>query len=133
MILKAKLIHKTHTTYLPTSFPVHYYGMPNGKIYIVFSRFYEEDYGRSGLEFVFAVHREFSFDYEKEELNTNVDNAYPMPIYSEMIDKPDPKIKTVKIYRNLKSYGEALSLLNQKAVRMKRHKRLVHKQPEIIE
>lgn len=133
MALRAKLIHKTHTTYLPTPFPVHYYGMPNGKIYLVFSRFYEVDYGKCGLEFVFAVHSEFTFNYEKEELNSNYDNVYRTPIYSEMIDKPEPKIKTVKIYRNLNSYGEAQAMLNQKALHMRRQRQLVQKLTETME
>jgi elongation factor P hydroxylase len=122
MIPRAKLIHKTHTTYLPTPFPVHYYGMPDGRIYLVFSRFYEVDYGETGLEFIFAVHKEFSFDYEKEELNAVSNEFYRTPIYSEMIDKPEPKIKTIKIYRNLNSYGEAQALLNKKAIKMRKQK-----------
>jgi hypothetical protein len=124
MIPKAKLIHQTHTTYLPTPFPVHYYGMPNGKIYLVFSRFYEVDYGNTGLEFIFAEHQEFSYDYERDTLNSLCAEVYRTPIYSEMIDKPAPKIKTVKVYRNLNSYGEALALLNQKAVKMGKQNRM---------
>lgn len=125
MVPRAKLIHQTHTTYLPTQFPVHYYGMPNGKIYLVFSRFYEIDYGKTGLEFIFAIHQEFSYDYEKDTLYSVYAEGYGTPIYSEMIDKPDPKIKTVKIYRNLNSYGEALALLNKKAIRMGKQNRMV--------
>jgi len=119
MIPGAKLIHKTHTTYFSTPFPVHFYGMPNGKVYLVFSRFYEVDYGKTGLEFIFAVHKEFSFDYEKEELKAVYNKFYGTPVYSEMIDKPEPKIRTVKIYRNLNSYGEAQALLNKKAIKMR--------------
>lgn len=118
MVPRAKLIHKTHTTYLPTPFPVHFYGMPDGKVYLVFSRFYEVDYGKTGLEFIFAVHKEFYYNYEKEELNSIQNDFFRNPIYSEMIDKPEPKIRTVKIYRNLNSYGEAQALLNKKANKM---------------
>lgn len=120
MVPRAKLIHKTHTTFLPTPFPVHYYGMPNGMIYLVFSRFYEADFGKTGLEFIFAVHKEFYYDYEKEELNAVHNEFYRTPVYSELIDKPEPKIKTEKIYRTLNSYGEALALLNEKALQMDR-------------
>jgi len=122
MVPRAKLIHKTHTSYLSTPFPVHFYGMPNGKIYIVYSRFYEVDYGKTGLEFIFAVHKEFYYDYEKDELNAVHNDFFRNPIYSEMIDKPEPKIRTVKIYRDLNSYGEAQALLNQKAIKMQTHR-----------
>lgn len=114
----AKLIHKTYASYLPTAFPVHYYGMPNGKIYIIYSRFYEIKFGGSGMEFVFAEHKEFNFDYVNElivpvkKLNTN------SVIFAESIDKPNEDITILNIRRGLNSYGEAFNILNQEAREM---------------
>jgi len=118
MISKAKLIHKTYITYLPTAFPVNYYGMPNGKVYFIFSRFYEIDYGNTGLEFIVAEHCEFSFDYEKETISVVKKGNSKLPVYTELIDKPDPIYRTIKTYRNLNSYGEAQNILNIRASRM---------------
>lgn len=111
----AKLIHKTYASYLPTAFPAHYYGMPNGRIYVIYSRFYEIRFGGSGLEFVFAVHKEFKYDYEKEIVMPRKKYNIKTPVFSEQVDKPDSKINIVKICRGLNSYGEAINLLNREA------------------
>ncbi len=111
----AKLIHRTYASYLPTAFPAHYYGMPNGRIYVIFSRFYEIKFGGSGLEFVFAVHKEFKYDYEKDIIIPKKKFTIKTPVFAELLDKPDLKINVVKICRDLNSYGEAINLLNKEA------------------
>ncbi|HPE77547.1 MAG TPA: hypothetical protein PLC80_15750 [Draconibacterium sp.] len=111
----AKLIHRATPSYLPIAFPAVYYGMPNGKIYVIYSRFYEIGFGNSGLEFVFAVHKEFKFDYEKEIIIPKKKLRLNTPIFAEQVDFPDSKINIVKICRGLNSYNEAINLLNTKA------------------
>lgn len=114
----AKLVHKTYASYLPTAFPAHYYGMPNGKIYVIFSRFYEIRFGGSGLEFVFAVHKEFQFDYVKEVIIPAGKGKKNTPVFAESIDKPNQKMDILKIRRGINSYGEAVNILNQEAREM---------------
>lgn len=111
----AKLIHKSHITYLPTNFPVQFYGLPDGRVYIIFARFYEIKFQRSGLEFVTAEHLEFSYNYSEEKLIPNGINDSKKPIYSELVDKPNPKFKILKVNREFNSIGEAFVQLNQKA------------------
>lgn len=111
----AKLIHKTYASYLPTVFPAHYYGMPDGSIYVIFSRFYEIRFGGSGLEFVFAVHGEFKYDYENELVYPEEGFNHKTPAFAEQVDKPGSKIKIVKVCRGLNSYSDAISLLNREA------------------
>lgn len=115
----AKLIHKTHLSYIPTAFSAQYYGMPNGRIYLVYSRSYHVNYGKSGMEFVFAVHKEFYYNYEMETLISADNSSNSNTLFVESIDKPDSKIHIFKIQRNMNSFGEAQILLNQKAQKMK--------------
>ena len=114
----AKLIHKTYASYLPTAFPAHYYGMPNGKIYLVYSRFYEIKFGGSGLEFVFAEHKEFHYDYLNDIILSSDKEKNNTPVFAELIDKPNQQISVLKIKRGLNSYGEAFNVLNQEAREM---------------
>jgi hypothetical protein len=111
----AKLIHRANASYLPIAFPALYYGMPNGRIYVIYSRFYEIKFGGSGLEFVFAVHKDFKYDYDKEIIIPGKKFKFSCPVFAEHVDKPDSKINIVKICRGLNSYGEAINLLNEKA------------------
>lgn len=112
----AKLIHRSHTTYLPTRFPAQFYGLPDGKVYIIFPRFYEIKFQRSGLEYVLAEHLEFQYDYEKEKLSYKGETANgKSTVYPELVDKPNPKFKILKVNREFNSFAEAVESLNKKA------------------
>jgi len=111
----AKLIHKSHFTYLPTNFPVQYYGLPDGKVYILFSRLYEIKFQRSGIEFVIAEHLEFSYNYDEGKLIMHGNPDSKKPVYAELVDKPNPKIKILNVNRGINSFAEAFVQLNNKA------------------
>lgn len=111
----AKLIHKAKATYLPTAFPAHYYGMPNGKIYLVFSRFYSADIGNSGIEFVFAEHKDFKFDYDTGTIFPTRRRKAGRAFFSEDVDLPGSKFKIIKTNRSFRSYAEAQSFIYEKA------------------
>ena len=114
----AKLIHQTPASYLPTAFPAHYYGMPNGKIYLVFSRFYELAFGESGLEFVFAEHRDYLYNYETDEIIPRRNRKSRLKVFTEEVDHPNLRINIFTTKRNLQSYGQAQAYLNDEALRM---------------
>lgn len=114
----AKIIHQTPASYLPTAFPAHYYGMPNGRIYIVFSRFYDLAIGQSGIEFVFAEHGDFSYNYETGEIIPSQNVPRRLQVFSEEVDHPNLKISIFTTKRNLQSYGQAQAFLNNEAMRM---------------
>ena len=114
----AKLIHRTYASYLPTAFPAHYYGMPNGKIFLVFSRFYEAAFGKSGLEFVFAEHKEFTYDYKNDAIVSTSDQMQQTQVFAEQVDYPCAKFNVFTINRDLNSYGEAQVFINQQAGKM---------------
>lgn len=117
----AKLIYKTFTTHLPTVFPVQYFGLPDGKVYLIYARFYEKGFENSGLEFVLAKHKEFQYDYQDEKVMLKNEEGNN-PIYSEDVDKPEPDIKIVKVYRNVHSYNEAIHKLNKRAAKNDKEK-----------
>jgi hypothetical protein len=127
MEIFAKLIHKSFVTYLPTEFPVQFYGLPDGKVYIIYSRFFEIKYQRSGLEFILAEHLEFSYNYAEEKLISTGNQDNKKPVYSELVDKPNPKIKILKVNREFNSFAEAFVQLNKKA------KAQLLKEPEDIQ
>jgi hypothetical protein len=97
-------------TYIPTKLPVRFYGMPDGKVYMVYARFYKQAPDRTDMEFVLALHQEFRYDYSSGKLIP--ENATIYPVYSEMVDKPNPIFQILQVSRNVKTYSEALELLN---------------------
>lgn len=118
MEVKARIIYKSYMTYFQTFLPVYFYGMPNGKIYCIYAQFYEINPGKSGLEFVFAEHEDLAYDYESDELLFKNFKKISLPEFIDIVDKPDQRIKTLKIYGNIDSYAEAQEFLNTKAKSM---------------
>jgi hypothetical protein len=114
---EAKLIYKTFTKKLPTVFPVHYYGLPDGKIILIYARFYEKGFDNSRLEFVLANFKEFCYDYETGKVLTADAGKKRKEVSLEKLDKPDPDIKVIKSYRNIKSYSAALQKLNKRVTK----------------
>lgn len=108
--MAAKLIHKTYASFLSTVFPVHYYGFPDGKICILFSRFYKKECGGSGIEFVYAVHKDFNFDYNNEVI-TSKNKTDKTPVFAETIDNADSKYEIIRTCREVTSYAEAIKQL----------------------
>ncbi len=119
-----KLIYRSNVSYFPSKLPVQFYGLPDGKVYVVYARFYEIQYDRTYLEFVFAEHKEFSYDYENERLIPHDGSAGKYPVYNEIVDKPDPKIEIVKTYRDINSFAEAYNHLNKKAQNILRQQKM---------
>lgn len=101
----AKLIHQSNMTYIPTNLPVRFYGLPDGKVYLLYARFFLAKAERTDIEFVLAVHDEFYFDYEKDVLIPKSVSRYP--VYREMVDKPNPMFHILQVNREMKSYDEA--------------------------
>lgn len=109
----AKLIHQSNMTYIPTKLPVQFYGLPDGKVYIIYARFCAKSKQKTEIEFVLAKHNEFGYNYEEEQLIPKV--KVKCPVYREMVDKPNPKFEIIKVDKQIKTYSEAVSQLNRKA------------------
>ena len=109
MEFHAKIIYKTYLSYLPTSYPVQFYGMPNGKVYF----FYARDNGiNTEQEFVFAEHNEFFYDYASNKLTYILNNKKKYAINNEIIDKPNPEFTVFMVNSTISSYLEAFNKLN---------------------
>ena len=114
----AKLIHQSNMTYIPTKLPVKFFGMPDGKVYMVYARFCKQQADKTVLEFVLAEHEEFCYDYPNGTLVPKSATCYP--VYSEMVDKPNPVFHILQVSRDIKSYSEAVENLHKKAREMVR-------------
>ena len=118
MKTKAVLIYKSYMTYFPAALPVYIYGMPDSSIYIIYTRFYEKNLNNSGLEFVFAELEDFRIDFESGQLFLRKYIKISLSDFKEKIDKPDPRLRILKVLRNIESYAEAQTFLNKLASKM---------------
>ena len=96
-----KLIYKAkgNEHYFPTPYPAYYYGMPDNKVYVIYSSHYEIPGGKVGFEFVIAELEEFSYNYEKETLLAYKDNdIWPLTM-KEAVCGWTQKMKIIKTYK----------------------------------
>jgi hypothetical protein len=63
-----------------------FYGLPDGKVYIIYARFFEIKFQRSGLEFILAEHLEFSYNYAEEKLFSTGNQDTKKAVYAELVD-----------------------------------------------
>ena len=66
--MKAKLIHIAEHSWLPTIYPVYYYGMPNDTVYVIWVRPYTKPSGKTNLEVVVEQLENWEFNYEEVKL-----------------------------------------------------------------
>ncbi len=118
MKTKAMLLYKSYMTYFPTSLPVYFYGMPDDKIYLIYARFYDINFNKSSLEFVFAEQEDISINYETGQIITREYLKIDLNDFKEFVDRPDPRLKIVNVFRNLDTYTEAQVILNELAAKM---------------
>ena len=108
--MPVKLLYKAEQTYLKTSYPAHYYGSPDNKVYIIYKTQDLSPTGNSVIEFFIARHEEFGYNYIENklvELKTK-----ETPLLNSFIDKPNMVISNVENPKNCKSYENALERLN---------------------
>lgn len=121
MEIKTRLLCKSHLTYFSTDMPVYFYGMPNGKIYCFYARFFEISLNHTELEFVFGVHEDFTYDYESGKIIAYGFKEIHISDYVETVNSPDQRIRMVNVYRFFDSYADAHVFLNKKAQLMRRN------------
>ncbi len=96
-----KLIYKAkgNEHYFPTPNPAYYFGMPDNKVYVIYSSHYEIPCDIVGSEFVVAELEEFSYNYEKETLLAYKDNdLWPLTM-KEAVCGWTQKMKIIKTYK----------------------------------
>ncbi len=116
----AKLLHKSNTSLIHTPLPVYFFGMPNGKIYILYARFYEVKFDKSDLEYVIAVHKEFVFDALQHKVTPLNPGKYSNQSSVHLFDQAEPNYKIKDVKRNIDSFKEAVLLINKRAENMMR-------------
>lgn len=97
--MKPKFICKVEKTHLPTAFPVYYFGMPDDRVYLIYSRLYDTPGGETRIEYVFAVLEEYSYNYETGTLvdRSDLSSFQPESVFSGYNQKM-VEIKVMKAF-----------------------------------
>jgi hypothetical protein len=103
---KARLICKTNNTYFAQFLTVYFYGLPNEKVVVLYTREKEGNTNRKSLEWVVASHLDFRYDYESDTIIDKENRACDFEEFIDFIDKQEQHIQP------LQTFGEFYSLLD---------------------
>lgn len=115
---KARLIYKTSNTCFPEYLPVYFYGLPNQKMLVLYTRERQNDLVRKSLEWVVAAHLEFRYDYQSNVILDHENQSYDFEEFKEYIDQMQQRTKPLQTYGTFHNWAEAEQFYNSNASQM---------------
>jgi hypothetical protein len=112
MKTKTHLIYKSLNTCFQTYLPVYFYGMNDGRMIVLFTRFKTNDPRDTTQEWVLAMHCDFSYDYESDKILTNALEEIGIEEFMDLADDQEQRIKTLKTFGEFMSNAEAQQYFN---------------------
>lgn len=106
----SKLISKSNMTYLPTSLPVYFYGMPDNRIYLIYSGTFDLNLVRD-FEYVFGYFEDINYEYLTGKiyyLNCLLPNNSD---FTDLINRPQIRYKIIGSCRNIESMRDAVKVM----------------------
>lgn len=114
----ARLLYKSLNTCFHTSLPVYFYGLPNKKMVVLFTRDREEGINRNSKEWVLAAHLDFRYDYESDVILDFQDREYNFEEFIEYADKLEQRVMPLKTFGNFASNTNAQQFYNSNVSQM---------------
>ncbi len=108
MKLQAHLIYKSEFTCFPTSLPVYFYGLPNGKVILLFAQSDADFAFDTSLKWFLAEHIDFSYDYHSGTILTEDFQEVGIDEFMELADNLEQRVIVLATFGNFLNKSEAL-------------------------
>jgi hypothetical protein len=112
MKTKTRLIYKSLNTCFQTYLPVYFYGMNDGRMIVLHTRFKSNDPYDTTQEWVLAMHCDFSYDFESDTILTNALEKIGIEEFMDLADDLEQRVKTIKTFGDFSSNAEAQQHFN---------------------
>lgn len=112
--MNTKRFLKLDNSNFPTNQPVHFYMLPDNRIYVIYAVEKRKVSSKSPTlknDFIIERLEEFTCDYEKEDIFDSKGMVFGF--FPEFIDKYNQERKLIKHFEKCRSYEKAESLLNE--------------------
>ena len=104
---KFRLIYKSDMTCFDTFLPVHFYGMSNGKMVILFASSKTDFAYNTAWKWKLVDHIDFSYDYESDIIFTNGSEEVGIEEFVLLVDNLDQRIRPIATFGNFSTKAEA--------------------------
>lgn len=118
MKFKAHLIYESVNTCFDTTLPVYFYGMPNGKMVVLFSQNNNVFPFDTSVKWILAEHCDFSYNFEMGKIFLNDPQEVGMDEFIELADNLEQRTKKIATFGNFSSNSEAMNYLYINAIDM---------------
>lgn len=108
MKLKSKLIYRSENTCFQTPLPVFFFGMPDGKMLVIFSRFKTENPLNTLQEWIVAQHLDYCFDFVTDTIMTTGIQKVEIGEFMDLADNLAQRIRPLNWFGNFYTNNEAL-------------------------
>lgn len=114
----ARLLYKSGNTCFHTKLPVYFYGIPNGKMVVLFTQHSNNFHFDTSIIWVLAEHMDFSYNFESGQILTNGSQQVDIDEFMELADNLEQRLKTIATFGSFSSVTEALNYFNINAYNM---------------
>jgi hypothetical protein len=108
----ARLVYKSVNTCFQTTLPVYFYGMPSGKMVVLFASCKNDFPDETALKWTLAEHMDFWYDFETGTILTTGSRVIEIDEFMELADNLEQRIITKATYGNFSNKTEAMHFLN---------------------
>lgn len=110
--MNARLVYKSNNTCFHTFLPVYFYGLPSGKMVVLFTREKENLQLNKSVEWVLAEHLDFKFDYELDAIVDTQNRELDFEEFMEYTDKLEQHVKHLRTFGNFSTTTDAQQYFN---------------------
>ena len=120
MVMKsqAHLIYKSEFTCFPTKIPVFFYGLPNGKVLVLFAQNNTEYAYDSTLKWHVCEHSDFSYVCETGQILTEGSQEVDIDEFMNLVDNLEQRIIVLATFGNFSTPMEAMKYFNNNVENM---------------
>jgi len=118
MSTKSRLLYKSENTCFQTFLPVNFYGMPDGRVLVCYTRFSSESPHDTAQEWILALHADFTYDYETDTIYTLETQEIGVEEFMEFADTLEQRVKPLRKFGKFYSNTEAQQYFNLNARQM---------------
>ncbi len=113
MKVNSKLIYQSDNTCFQTFLPVYFYGMPDGKMLVVFTRFKNENPLDTMQEWIVAQHLDYYYDFSTDKIISSGNQEIDINEFMDLADNLEQRIRPLEWFGSFYTNHEAQIYFNQ--------------------
>lgn len=113
MKVNSKLIYQSDNTCFQTFLPVYFFGMPDGKMLVVFTRFKNDNPQDMMQEWIVAQHLDYQYNFSTDKIFTSENQEIDITEFMDLADNLEQRVRPLEWFGSFCTNNEAQNYFNQ--------------------